>query len=124
MRAATVRPRRSPVSESGYWHALLAGLLFVLLSGLPQIGIGLTTLAETGESIGASPSVRTVLRDKLLPKVDSFKPPPLLHLILARSARLEARTLLLGDVEARLAKPGQWLNNLMHSLYRHRSNYV
>lgn len=121
---ATVPLRRLHDSEFGNGRSLLAGLLLVLLTGLPQIGIGLTTFAETGERIGGSPSVRTVLRDKLLPKVGSFKPPPLLHLDIARSTRIDAGPVVLGDTEARLAKPGQWLTNLTHNLYRQRSNYV
>ena len=108
-------------------RTVLAALLLVLLSGLPQIGLGLTGLDFGGERItGAVPVTRSVLIDKLLPEVASLAPPdvsdfppalttppPLLFLLVERRAWA-----------AEEPEPIPWLFDLTSRLYRHNSSYV
>ena len=115
--------RRGMVDRSSH---LLAILLLVLLSGLPQIGIRLTSSDFGGERLTSLPLTRSLLLDKLLPEVSSLTPPDVSDFPPALTAPPPSPFPSF-DGYARSAdepKPNLWLLNLTVSLYRHHSSYV
>ena len=105
---------------------MLAALLLVLLSGLPQIGISLTQLDLAGERLTAVPTARSVLIDKLLPEVASLPPP---HFSDFPPALVEPPPLCFVRFQDQLGEWGEpkaspWQLDLTRRLYRHHSSYV
>ncbi|MEX2542260.1 MAG: hypothetical protein WD314_10650 [Trueperaceae bacterium] len=106
---------------------LLAALLLLLLSGLPQVGISVSSLELSEERLQSVPVTRSLLLDKLLPESTSLTPPlnsnfpPLLS---APPAALSLPVPASHYADNDTHRPAWWLLDLMSNLYRHRSNYI
>ncbi|HEX7003841.1 MAG TPA: hypothetical protein VF168_06615 [Trueperaceae bacterium] len=107
-------------------RALLAALLLVLLTGLPQIGIGLTASDFAGERMTGLPVTRSVLIDKLLPEAASLVPPHLAEFppSLVQPSQPDFRSFDRTVVERDEPEPNPWWLDLTQRLYRHHSSYV
>ena len=105
---------------------LLIGLLMLLLCGLPQLGIALSNMDTYGESVRPVRLSRSLLMDKLLPKVAAVTPPtagresaladvPPAQPLIPRSLRQ------VSDERFERVLP---LRELTHWLYQHDSSFV
>ena len=107
-------------------RTVLAALLLVLLSGLPQIGISLTKLDFAGERMTALPATRSILIDKLLPEAASLTPPHVSDFPPALVVPPPLPFLHFDGLPVSWEEPvaSPWRQDLTRRLYRHHSSYV